>query len=132
MLILGWLRFWLQVVGISPFCLLTMLRIRSVVSLWLVMQLLSTHLLSLFEQQLKPSHLVGISIQEAAALEASVRSQSETLSYSMWILSGLLAFVRLQNFAPEDSSLFNTLVTSLSKSLAHQATLTHPIRRFYR
>ena len=32
--------------------------------------------------------------------------------------------MRLQNFAPEDSSLFNTLVTSLSKSLAHQASLT--------
>ena len=41
----------------------------------------------------------------------------------MWVLSGLLGFVRLQNFAPADSSLFNTLVMSLSKSLAHQATL---------
>ena len=57
-------------------------------------------------------------------LTQPVRSQSETLSHSMWILSGLLAFVWLQNFAPEDSSLFNTLVTSLSKSLAHQASLT--------
>ena len=81
-------------------------------------------LLSLFERQLKPSHLVGLSIREAAALEASMRSQSETLSHSMWILSGLLAVVRLQDFVPEDSSLFNTLVTCLSKSLAHQATLT--------
>ena len=41
----------------------------------------------------------------------------------MWVLSGLLGFVRLQNFAPADVSLFNTLVTSLSKSLAHQASL---------
>ena len=41
----------------------------------------------------------------------------------MWVLSGLLGFVRLQNFVPADSLLFNTLVTSLSKSLAHQATL---------
>ena len=81
-------------------------------------------LLSLFERQLKPSYLVGMSIWEAAALEASVRSQSETLSHSMWILSVLLAFVRLQNFATEDSSLFNTLVNSLSKSLVHQASLT--------
>ena len=81
-------------------------------------------LLSLFERQLMSSHLVGMSIREAEALEASVRSQSEILSHSMWILTGLLASVRLQNFAPEDSSLFNTLVTSLSKSLAHQATLT--------
>ena len=28
------------------------------------------------------------------------------------------------NFAPEDSALFNTLVTSLPKSLAHQASLS--------
>ena len=42
----------------------------------------------------------------------------------MWVLSGLLAFVRLQRFALEDAVLFNSLVTSLSKSLAHQANLT--------
>ena len=69
-------------------------------------------------------HHVGLTIRKAAALEASLWSQSEALSHSMWVLSALLGFVRLQNFAPEDSSLFNTLVTSLSKSLAHQASLT--------
>ena len=42
----------------------------------------------------------------------------------MWLWSGLLAFVRLQCFAPEDAVLFNTLVTSLSKSLAHQASVS--------
>ena len=41
----------------------------------------------------------------------------------MWLLSGLLGFVRLQGFAPYDAALFNTLVTSLSKCLAHQASL---------
>ena len=81
-------------------------------------------LLSLFERRLKLSNHVGMSISEAAALQASLRSQSEALSHLMWVLSALLAFVRLQNFAPEDSSLFNTLVTSLSRSLAHQASLT--------
>ena len=59
-----------------------------------------------------------------------MRAQSETLSHSMWILSGLLAFVRFQNFAPEDLSLLNNLVTSLSKSLAHQATLTASHKTF--
>ena len=68
-------------------------------------------LLSLFERSLKPSHHVGLSIREAAALEASLRSHSEALSHSMWVLLGLLAFVRLQNFAPEDSLLLNNLVT---------------------
>ena len=84
----------------------------------------NSSLLSNFERRLKPLNHVGMSIREAAAFEASLRSQSEALSHSMWVLSALLAFVRLQNFAPEDWSLFNTLVTSLSKSLAHQASLT--------
>ena len=78
---------------------------------------------SLFEHLLKPSHYVGMTIREAAALEASLRSHLEALSHSMWVLSCLLAFVRLQNFAPEDSSLFNNLVTSLSKSLVYQVSL---------
>ena len=81
-------------------------------------------LLSLFERNLKPSLQLGMSICEAAAMEASFRSQSEALSHSMWVLSGLLAFVCLQNFTPDDAVLFNTLVTSLSKSLAHQASLS--------
>ena len=42
----------------------------------------------------------------------------------MWVLSGLRAFVRLQNFAPDDSSLFISIVTSLSKGLTHQASLS--------
>ena len=91
--------------------------------LWGV-QLLSILLFSLFERRLKPSRHVGLSIREAAAFEASLRSQLEALSQSMWVLSALLTFVCLQNFAPENSSLFNTLVTFLSKSLAHQASLT--------
>ena len=81
-------------------------------------------LLPLFERRLKPMHLVGLTIREAAALETSLRSQSEALAYSMWVLSTLLGFVWLQNFATEDSSLFTTSVMSLSKSLAHQASLT--------
>ena len=40
-------------------------------------------LFSLFEKQLKPSYHVGLSVREAAALEASLRSQSEALSHSM-------------------------------------------------
>ena len=42
----------------------------------------------------------------------------------MLVLSALLGLVWLQNFTLEDSSLYNTLVTSLSKSFAHQASLT--------
>ena len=42
----------------------------------------------------------------------------------------LLAFVRLQSFSPADASLFNTLVTSLSKCLAHQASIYAPFTAF--
>ena len=84
----------------------------------------NSSLLALLDRKLKPSHHLGLSIREAAALEGSLRSQSEALSHSMWVLSGLLTFVRLQHFAPEDTVLFNSLVTSLSRSLAHQANLT--------
>ena len=57
-------------------------------------------------------------------METSLLCHTEALLHSMWVLSGLLAFVRLQHFAPEDSNLFNTLVTSLLKSLAHQVSLS--------
>ena len=81
-------------------------------------------LLSMFERSLRPSLQLGISLREAALLESSRRFHSEALSHSLWLLSGLLAFVRLQGFSPSDASLFNTMVTSLSKCLAHQALLT--------
>ena len=42
----------------------------------------------------------------------------------MWLLSGLLGFVRLQGFSPSDNPLFNKLVSSLSKCLAHQASIS--------
>ena len=84
----------------------------------------NSSLLSLLDRKLKSSHHLSLSIREASAFEGSLRSQSEALSHSMWVLSALLAFVRLQRFAPEDAALFSTLVTSLSKSLAHQANLT--------
>ena len=81
-------------------------------------------LLALYDRQLKPSYHVGLTVREAAALESSPHAQSEALSHAMWVLSGLLGFVRLQNFAPWDVTLFNTLVTSLSKSFAHRASLS--------
>ena len=70
---------------------------------------------------------------------ASCRVQREALSYYVWVLSGLLGFVRLQDFTPADPALFNQLVTALSKSLAHRAQVTtshttflcHRRREFY-
>ena len=81
-------------------------------------------LLAMFEHLLCPSLHLGLTIREAALLEASTRALSESLSHVMWLLSGLLGFVRLQGFSPSDAPLFNTLVTSLSKCLAHQASIS--------
>ena len=81
-------------------------------------------LLAHFECPLRLNLLVGLSVRDTMALESSFRGQSETLSYVLWVLSGLLGFVRLQGFSPSDPALFNQLVTTLSKCLAHQASVT--------
>ena len=96
-------------------------------------------LLSHFERPLRPTLQMGVTVHDAMALEASCRAQSEALSFSMWVLSRLLGFVRLQDFNPADPALFYQLVTALSKSLAHQAQVTashttflcHRHREFY-
>ena len=81
-------------------------------------------LLAMFERPLRPSLHLGLTVREAALLEASSRALSESLSHAMWLLSGLLGFVRLQGFSLSDALLFNTLVTSLPKCLAHQASIS--------
>ena len=63
-------------------------------------------------------------------MESFSRFHSEALSHSMWLLSALLAFICLQGFSPADASLFNTLVTSLSKCLTHQASISASFTAF--
>ena len=81
-------------------------------------------LFAMFERPLFPSLHLGLTVREVALLEASSLALSESLSHVMWLLSGLLGFVRLQGFSPSDAPFFNTLVTSLSKFLAHQASIS--------
>ena len=96
-------------------------------------------LMSHFERPLRPSLQVGLTVRDLMTLEHSFRAQSESLSYAMWVLSGLLGFIRIQGFTPSDPSLFNQLVTALSKSLTHQAHVAashtayacHKRREFY-
>ena len=104
---------------------------RGHLSMWFVGSLLrglwfpvNPSLLSMFERLLRPSLQLGISLCKAALLESSSRFPSEAMLHSLWLLSGVLAFVCLQGFSPSDASLFNTMVTSLSKCFAHQASLT--------
>ena len=87
-------------------------------------------LLAMFERPLRPSTHLGLTLREASLLESSSRALSEAQSHAMWLLSGLLGFVRLQGFSPSDSQLFNTLVSSLSKCLAHQAFVSASLTAF--
>ena len=87
-------------------------------------------LLAMFERPLRPSTHLGLTLREASLLESSSRALSEAQSHAMWLLSGLLGFVRLQGFSPSDSQLFNTLVSSLSKCLAHQASVSASLTAF--
>ena len=84
----------------------------------------SSSLLAMFERPFHPSLHLGLTIREEALLEASSRALSESLLHATCLLSGLLGFVRVQGFSPSDSPLFNTLVMSLSKCLAHQAFIS--------
>ena len=87
-------------------------------------------LLAVFERPLRPSLHLGLTLREASLLESSSRALSEAQSHAMWLLSGLLGFDRLQGFSPSDSPLFNTLVSSLSKCLAHQASVLASLTAF--
>ena len=60
----------------------------------------SPSLLAMFERPLRPSPHLGLTIREAELLEASSRALSESLLHAMWLLSGLLGFVRLQGLTP--------------------------------
>ena len=53
-------------------------------------------LLALFKRPLWPNLQLGLIIREAAALEISFRVNSESLFHSIWLLFGLLVFVRHQ------------------------------------
>ena len=96
-------------------------------------------LLAHYDKPLRPSLQVGLTVRDIMALECSFRAQSESLSYAMCVLSGLLGFIHVQGFTPSDPALFNHLVTALSKSLAHQAHVSasntayacHKRREFY-
>ena len=52
-------------------------------------------LLAMFERPLRPSLHLGLTLREASLMESSSRALSEAQSHAMWLLSGLLGFVRL-------------------------------------
>ena len=69
-------------------------------------------------RSLSASRMVGINWKEACKLESAFRGQSEAMSHTMWVLSGLLGYIRSEGFVPQDRALFDQMVSSISIGLS--------------
>ena len=78
------------------------------------------------------SHLAGatavgskrwgfVTFAEMERLERLFWTQLEATSSSLWMMSGILAMLKLDGFTPSTPGLFNTAISSVSASLAFQA-----------
>ena len=76
-----------------------------------------------FTKHLNTYWSVGLTVAECMALERVFRGQTEALSHSMWILTGLLALIHDEGYFPKDENLFHQFVSSLSIGLSHQSNL---------
>ena len=63
----------------------------------------------------------SITFSEMERLERLLRNQLEVTSSSLWLMSGILAMLKRDNFQPSDPTLFNSALSSVSASLSRQA-----------
>ena len=63
----------------------------------------------------------SITYSEMERLERLFRNQLEVTSSSLWLMSGILAMLKRDNFQPSDPTLFNSPLSSVSASLSRQA-----------
>ena len=63
----------------------------------------------------------SITYSEMERLERLFRNQLEVTSSSLWLMSGILAMLKRDNFQPSDPILFNSALSSVSASLSQQA-----------
>ena len=54
-------------------------------------------------------------------LERLFQNQLEVTSSSLWLMSGILAMLKGDDFQPSDSTLFNSALSSVSAALSRQA-----------
>ena len=78
---------------------------------------------SLLSSAIKEYRDASISIGECLQLESTFRSHLEVISHCMWTLTGLLGLIKQEGYLPNDRSLFDQMVSSLSIGLAHQANM---------
>ena len=63
----------------------------------------------------------SISFSEMERLERLFQNQLEVTSSSLWLMSGILAMLKLDSFQPSDPTLFNSALSSVSAALSCQA-----------
>ena len=63
----------------------------------------------------------SITYSEMERLERLFQNQLEVTSSSLWLMSGILAMLKRDNFQPSDPTLFNSALSSVCASLSRQA-----------
>ena len=81
---------------------------------------------TLFDKVPSFTRLLGVSLKRFWSLPSVTCPKSFP---TLWILSCVLAYVKSQGFVPRDPSLFDQLVSSLSKGMAQQSNSWLPARR---
>ena len=65
----------------------------------------------------------SISFSEMERLERLFQNQLEVTSSSLWLVSGILAMLKRDDFQPSDPTLFNSALSSVSAALSRQARM---------
>ena len=63
-------------------------------------------------------HWGSITFSEMERLERLFQNQLEVTSSSLWLMSGILAMLKRDDFQPSDSTLFNSALSSVSAALS--------------
>ena len=66
-------------------------------------------------------HWGSITFSEMERLERLLLNQLEVTSSSLWLMFGILAMLKRDDFQPSDSTLFNSALSSVSAALSRQA-----------
>ena len=74
---------------------------------------------------------IDMSLRDTGILEATARAQCEALSHTSWIMSSLVAFLKLDGYVPSDPSLFNQMVRSIAMGIAHQANASSSYTTYF-
>ena len=74
----------------------------------------------LLTKQVGSSHSLSLSLEDSAKLEACIRGQIQSQSFSLWALAAISEFLKDSNCVPDDP-VFHQLVTSMTDAINAQA-----------